>query len=1221
MVGKITPVINGTTADYTVNSTNTASDSLINETEKNLQNKQFPDRLIYSDDIWPLICKADTPVEGWIYDEGPPKKHVTHLVRPKGITAGEIGLVEQSVEAHLQSLKDVAKNNKSFDEIKIMNKENEEFHRKMSMLADHPDLLRAMGWIYDFSIKDTDGLIPGNNIIKLTMPSPEDVLKSFPHAKEGDEAYQKWAGFINEIDFKCPYTAYDKNFAYAYSQLLSKSYYETRDGFINGNPSNKFYSFSASQIDDKQIKGKLAQLISNNSDNDLNNKAAVAFQQQYNGKNIETNSTGIGLSVVVATAGTSPLLSAAANSPETFNVNGVNNETANIDDYIIWGHHLDAGYRIDVANKDGHFNSSKFASLCFRTADYYIDQSPDAEKTKTELIVRNYGDEPWIAESAQVGKSGKLYVDAELFRWNNWSLTCPHIGNYPQEEEAAINHEFNDLQLQNIRPYKNMLPSLIPLRFGLAYFFRLRMVDICGNGPQLEDAPTPVGKEQPGDFVVASDYYKRFEHVNPPELHYTENIYQQKLSSKKGKDRTFYERVLKKEHFGENLNTLVIKTRVHGHSLLTGPDCERVICPPRVTYQFAELHGTFDRPDEEGIIAKLDNHRNIFQKAAYNNIDQDMELFHAFEELPFITDPCVENAEITTTLGTRSFDLWGHLKLSLYLKRRFFSLLLSGSEKTTNDIMLDHNDTGNPVKNGVVKIELKPGSIYKASIKSTVSPEPLGYPGLSIFNIAGDITTPKDLLFVHAVQKPVVKSLSGAVRFIEKPDISCFSVIDRSPLATNCVFRLNSTDFLFPVSTAANFKLIAQYEEISVDRTRPDGKKTTHKKIITSFSNMPDDKTSIHLKLETDNDPAVFLNAFNGLANQFPDTKFHNVSYSLEATSRYKDYFPDETEFTVTGHFNGPRVVKNSKTPSVPDINIAMPVFDWQLTDPLVTRSHSTIRIYFNDDWFETGDSEQIAVLYLPDSNTVSDEMENLISEFGKDPITASDGKPTAGITKGFFRATKWAKVDSRLLQKSESEFSAPLAPVISFTSLTAAIFDVAFDLQKQQFYCDVLIDMQDISFYFPFLKLAICKYQANSIAVDQKFDYRFSKVKMVPTIQLMPTIRINTSTYSFETVSYLPLKRVERYLILEKRKTGNFDMYIHNKTLTPVLAIKLTGQDAATLKKSIADFGAESIYLEEFEIYETEPSFTMQQNDGKYQLYNPRNDMSRRLTFTYQII
>jgi len=1183
--------------------------------------------------FWSELFHDNTPVEKWDPNQGIQGAKIAPIIDPGRVIkkAGFAGSSASFASLSLEDQKELVDTSGVADTAgvteseKNIQKKDQEFHDKMSALSEYPHLLRIMGWLFDFSYiitEETD--ISGYNLIKLVV-GKEFERKNTNTSSEEVALYKE---FVKRIDFITPWSYFDpQTFSIKYMNGLP--YFGVQEGFIKPKIDSQ-YQIQALQLDFKQII----------KDYKINEGQSV--EEKDDTPNSET---GIGLIVFANETSSTPLVSAINNHPEnTYDekivyADGVKEEFEKESNYVLFGHHLDTGYWIDVVEikekrNENHIYSENlgeinFKSLCQRVSDYVVEQKIGTRKT----ILENHQDEPWIAESAQVGKSGTKYYDLELCRWNNWSLTCPHIGNYPQDEEEIKDEFFNDLELTNTIPLQK---SLLPMRFGKWYGFRIRVADICGNGKSLNASLPKNGSGQiDTSFIINTvDPYQRCELVNPPSLFFTKN---------------------KKDE--QSLDTLVVKSKVLNNRLNFDGDCLRIVSPPESNFQFIEIHGIFDE-----LLNKKNNNKDnyleeIRDKASFIPIDNEPS-----EEIPYLTDPCANGYKVTvedfTNLNAEvKLAYWG-TKGEAYLNRKFSSVTLKG--ENTFESIKENNES--------IQLAIKPGSIYDVVLHTVVHQNPANFQPIdpskskadfSIFHpkVQEKLTSDKRIKVIHAVQKPVVQRkqsyevlfseqfvLHGKIKereLLPEFDPKTLIPIVFSELSFGLPKFNNSSQATpcFPVATSSEFRLIAEYEDLIVDFSKAKGYYLEKRIMQTSFSNLlelnseteveegateipKDTKKKINpndLKFEDeyDNDGG-FLGEFDQFNHSFGDTKYRSVKYKIEAVSRFQEYFSEGEEVSIEGLINdaAPIIVKSSGIPDAPVIQSIVPVFDWKEGNNSAERKQHTFRIYFDGDWYSSGMGEKLAVLFIENETTIDETHEGIISEYGKDPSTAT--QPTKGLNRNIFLTEEiiGAKNEETIYYQllGKEKFSEVLE--VPEKKIWAAIYDVEFEKTESsigKFYCDIKLNLaMESNKYFPFLKLAVCRYQPFSIYKQGHYDYRFSSVVTAPQVQILPNRKISWDEKftKIKIDSNQPTKEGnEFYAFYEKEFESN-----SSRSISKIIKQSLNNIiDTSTVNVNSYNI----LTVEEYETYVAGPAdFNVVEDDN----YNPRNDIRKRLVFSYQI-
>jgi len=210
----------------------------------------------------------------------------------------------------------------------------------------------------------------------------------------------------------------------------------------------------------------------------------------------------------------------------------------------------------------------------------------------------------------------------------------------------------------------------------------------------------------------------------------------------------------------------------------------------------------------------------------------------------------------------------------------------------------------------------------------------------------------------------------------------------------------------------------------------------------------------------------------------FRDTRYHDVTYRLTATSRFREYYPNESEsaFQIRSEALMPLIVKSSQRPAVPSIAYVIPSFGkeegYSKTTATWRRGRSgAIRVYLNRPWYSSGSKERLGVVY-PTAGTVTPDgkLVDFITRWGVDPIWKAGALtqqcPDVKDFQGY-------------LEKQEG---CPLAefPNTDPRSVDVVGYEVHYDEKRQMWYCDVQLLPRHA--YFPFARLGLVRFQPNSI-------------------------------------------------------------------------------------------------------------------------------------------
>jgi hypothetical protein len=251
------------------------------------------------------------------------------------------------------------------------------------------------------------------------------------------------------------------------------------------------------------------------------------------------------------------------------------------------------------------------------------------------------------------------------------------------------------------------------------------------------------------------------------------------------------------------------------------------------------------------------------------------------------------------------------------------------------------------------------------------------------------------------------------------------------------------------------------------------------------------------------------------------------------------------------------REILNSARPAAPDVVSIVPTFGWQTSESDSTITHTRrgngVRVYVRRPWFSSGDGEQLgvvlrnpaerifneqpgavisqtrlerargytdlvaaapatsrtgasepaglqppakmeavgpideALVLLPVaiSKLVHDPLEGYVTTWGSDPVWRSAHPPESPSAFGFPAHVSFGA--NLTLEELPSEFR------VAVTG-----HDVQFREDRELWFCDIDVDMGDA--YFPFLRLALARYQPKSVD-----DAHLSRIVMTDFIQLTP--------------------------------------------------------------------------------------------------------------------
>ncbi|WP_342087721.1 hypothetical protein [Dyadobacter sp. OTU695] len=1035
-----------------------------------------------------------------------------------------------------------------------LNRLNSEFHKQFSILGSYPNVLRGLGWVVDCSIDIDDDL--NFDLRNLTGGNGQGFVKivdsfSLDGVRKEDRPLAK---FLEEVDFLYTFTAFsykeesgNRDFSYGYfPNAASDAAFAINDDYLvvkNGCLATSFKNEEGTSIQQISVN-----LTGKSYLDSLLNIARTTSGEKLNISSTKNNNEGIGITLTVKN-----LVDKLKNQLENQPLPTLDKVS---DSYIIWGHHLDSGYRVDVAsykldeNNEFDENTLRINSLVERRCEFYVGGTTK----KLELPDGAEFDEGFIGESFQRGRNDELtkeqlIVGNQMFSWPGWSLVAP-LKKQKRPDSSTLRQNGDSLRVIITVPEG----SVTPLRLQTYYLFRLRVVDICGNSKgKASELEVSDLKKEIRQFVHSLDWqdecwstpilYLRTDGIDTPGIFFPRT----KLTNRI-----------------EDPRTLIVQTNFlqPGASKLVS---QRRLTPPRANQYFISIHSVLDKYLKVKYLKKIKGHQTYRESVKIGNQITPRGIGEN-SKIPFFVDPAVDcytfsqsdqqvkvddipvfrtGKRNNKTKGTRSpFQVdaltielngddarsQGKIVTNFNVERNKLMFVLppgvefqdpDNSENREASIATKESelqpDHFGP-KYGAIKINARPGS------------------GLRYFLNTPDAAT-LSLNLIHAVQQP-------CLIFNRYGDKKIFRArIEVGPGITKTHRSLGETSInlqtvfdYFPVFTAVSFNLIAKYDILNGLASLPKnvGRRRSIARIVKSdvlltdfFANAYTNKHQLGKSpdLERDVDfPSQMLSHTLG------DTNHYRVSYSLEVVSKFKDIFlrhnpRAKCSIKAILQPEGTYVnVLNSQQPPIPIIDSVVPLVTWEKTsakkskknkilDTYYTRSCTKFRIYFRGSWFVTGEGEQVAIFY-DSSNTVDNPKDLFCSQVGYDPIHRDAVKPSSFnfeqvVNTNFLRGKD---IENLVLENaalslgpgSNAALSKPL-------SMKALVYNVKADTVTNRWYIEFEYDRKSVprDAYSPFFKLALSRFQKNSLYDGKKIDCRFSPTVLTSFFQGLPNRKI----------------------------------------------------------------------------------------------------------------
>ena len=1153
----------------------------------------------------------------------------------------------------------------SLEEVQNRNEtETNEFHKKMAAFGNFPFLLKQAGWIWEYQVK------------KSALRSTGDLFISVCFAKDRSKdrpAFYTNPNFIDpdfedNINFFYPYTA----ISIAGGQLDYRfregdQYIKIEKGIVEENSNYKFYA----ELEEKnQQFDKVYDFIKkdfNINTNTIHDETAIAqaqegmtderkrklgvltteYKEQEKGRAVKAtvndySSSGISLYLKNIKKAweyslETPVFDKLMNGKET--------------SAIVYGHSIHKGYRPDVFTS---FEKGKVNSLCKRWVFYSVQlneklvssnefNSPNGDSVY-DCFCYVDSDEGWVVESMQGSNSGKVYVDEELFRWNDWSLSADRLFKNDDGSENSEKNNWGSISIFSI-PEPKTLPKL---RYGQNYNFSLRFVDICGGGKDLVPANS---KKLLKDDIR----YQRIQGLTSPSV-----ILGQPLHKHFDRSQEYLN-----DCFGEDVMTMMVYSKyVNGElEYVTNSNTKRFIGPPKLDFHLVKKHGVFDKTQISQVPNRYDaNSKKIisltrgYKKPKKEILNTKEQVLEENEIIDYFFDPLYNGYEIfindlfeTNIIRKRPEYLQNYDDSTGALK--YHLIFLQGKQDYYDDYDFD-NDPARDLST----ITLQQGMEKDLEINTVFSAKVDDVNASKIFKETELLKSNSKIKLVHAVQKPCLLYTTyngGIKRFLDtinsmtiagdfqreqgKAWIKASFYFDQFPCLTSEAYILHA-------ACMEKVSCRGKYHSDKTDNYDGFEFKYLNKIIKTGVS---PDRSGI--------EQAVY---FSNIEHSFNDTKARHVFYTIEATSRFKKFFDPKVtaeEFSILGFDNGTaplangnesdynnftngrKVIPSSNQPQQLEIDSIVPLIRWEGSiQSGRARISDTIRIYFKGDWYNTGDGEKVAVFFADytdargpvNSSNVRKELINAISQLGKDPAAEKQKCDDLSILNDKTMTGKVAKTIS------ENQYGTPL----TFSNLdfennhvpgtvNALIFKMDFQRPIEEhelgkYFIDIKINSEQVTkqTYFPFLRFAVARFQEDTLkGAPGKLDLRFSKITLTDFVQLLPyreltmsnsMLRLNTkATRIPDAESGYILPNVVQVKLIDSivnRSISVKDQY----DAIPNIASQEEQPDHVSFRVPVNA----SFVIEEYEHYHTPVLSPV--THGQFQ-----NDYTKRLVFSYKHI
>jgi hypothetical protein len=758
----------------------------------------------------------------------------------------------------------------------------------------------------------------------------------------------------------------------------------------------------------------------------------------------------------------------------------------------LYAEDLTRGFAVDVwSSLDGTWRS-----LCGRIGDYHFLDDDSHLKLQDEGFTQT------ALTEGQGGPPNEMRVHETLWAWTGWSLCAPRPGKSilsgagSGDAPTAVTNTAQTALAFEVA-FEAAPRSLPRLRYGARYRMRARAVDLAGHSRPLatagDAAAIPQDEARP---------YLRFEPLGAPEV-----VLREALDTL--------------ARPGESLERLVVRTRNAEPSLdaaATDERTERHLAPPRVSLQASEWHGMLDGPSGRVMSDSATYEMLKERDAAELPLDAQSGMpVVAADTLapPYLPDPLARGAALRGLPGVKEgsvgrvaagglvheplagtnvrpgtatlveFDpdpAWPRVRgfvleladgdgpphwnsaarrLSVFLpKAQVLDVPLSCFVRESDLRLFGMWDWLREIIEGRAALQARdPQAMFDLGVLTT---------HVAQYALEGGLwamTPARTLRLVHAVQQP-----------LRSPAPKLIAV--RPPASTSAALM---GEIAIHGRSTGSLDLRARWSE-ELDLLGDSGPRTLqagdHADTIPVRTLEPavlrnGDRMVGEYLPELD---LVRCQGHSHPRHEFGDTKHRIVRYVVSATSRFTDCFAaDEPGGFVRVAPECVVDVPASARPAPPALEYIVPTFGWQRHAETNLRASLRrgrgLRVYLRRPWYSSGDGELLGVVLRSagrpaPTDVEREDMKPYITQWGNDPIWGSASLPPMPTRASFPLAVEGA--DALALPERRME---PVA---------VAGHRVAYDEGRRLWFSD--IEIESGASYFPFVRLALARYQPSAI-------------------------------------------------------------------------------------------------------------------------------------------
>jgi hypothetical protein len=776
------------------------------------------------------------------------------------------------------------------------------------------------------------------------------------------------------------------------------------------------------------------------------------------------------------------------------------------------------GYRVDIWDAI----ANTWGSLCRRTAHYELGDGPlvveaAPEEESTIRLATTTSADP-------TSNANTVSLHEALVAWNGWSLAAPPPGRNIQpddsvdtsgdQSEAAVPPGLSFTS--RFRPVKGSLPRL---RFGRSYWLRLRAVDLAGNS--LDFQPTDFGGENTAANAVP---FLRFEPLAAPALALVSSNLTVETP---GPGESIARAAIRSYNDTPADDTTPTTEQAH-----------RAAVAPRVSVREVEQHGMLDKAGRVDASTftmlatelDLDGHdplavirEEVLQTAGPlggTPVPTTFAVYEVGRAMTYLPDPLALEVAVRI-FGHPNIDPASIITIPLYPQGAWpnacpfvVALYEDASAAPTFDAASRQLQVPLPkAVRATIRLSMKLSDAALASMGIFAWLDTAGQAAQKQRAQDGQhwmLTPWRELEVVHAVQRP-----------LKTPDMTSISIQPRKLGDTNAL-----PNILVQCSVASTDRLdlLSHSHEPTDDGAAPSDverndaafqvKVTDASVYATVLDGNASGGYPDHTLAGTDllginavADPRVTQKA-----QEFHDTRYRRIAYWFDATSRFREFLPASllTEAGPSGPVPTDQNIKvtggqsitwvpSAAPPPAPQVLYVLPTFAWTRDHDdagnAVSQRRGGLRVYLGRPWNVSGYGEMLAVVLPPagfsgdpETTPVGHPLKNYVTQWAADPIWDSGDVPGIAPQQADFPLARtapdpegaWLPPGAPATEADQPPGSfavsgLPAADSAVDVSLDIAPHDVAWNADRQLWYCDIGLDPGTA--YFPFIRLALARY------------------------------------------------------------------------------------------------------------------------------------------------